>query len=84
LLQNCTSLNNIIIPNSVTSIGGSAFKNCTLLVIITIPNLVTFIGTNAFQFSGLTTVTIANGQLGITSPDSGVVFFGATVNTVLP
>jgi len=32
----------------------------------------------------LSTVTIANDQLGITSPASGVAFFGATVDTVLP
>jgi hypothetical protein len=80
----CISLSSITIPNSVTSIGVTAFDLCTLLISITIPTSVTSIGANAFTSSGLTTVTIANGQLGIPSPSTGVSFFGTTVNTVLP
>jgi hypothetical protein len=81
----CTNLTSITIPNSVTFIG-DAFQFCTNLTSITIPNSVTSIGGNAFlsSGSGLLTVTIASGQLGITSPASGVSFFGATVNTVPP
>jgi len=84
LFENCTSLTSITIPNSVTSIGTNAFNNCTNLTSITIPNSVTSIDLDAFSSSGLVTVTIANGQLGKTSPASGVAFFGATVNTILP
>ena len=52
---------NTIIPNSVTSIGSSAFYGCTGLTSITIPNSVTSIGSSAFYgCSGLTTVTIPN------------------------
>jgi hypothetical protein len=80
----CSVLTSITIPNSVTSIGDLAFLGCTSLTLITIPNSVISIGTNAFQSSGLITVTIANGQVGITSPGSAVVFFGATVDTQLP
>ena len=51
----------ITIPNSVTSIGSSAFSNCTGLTNITIPNSVTSIGEYAFQqCTGLTSVTIPN------------------------
>jgi len=32
----------------------------------------------------LTTVTIANGQLGISSPNPSQAFFGVTVETILP
>ncbi len=52
---------NTKIPNSVTSIGGSAFSGCSRLTSITIPNSVTSIGTGAFEYcSGLTSVTIPN------------------------
>ena len=40
---------NTIIPNSVTSIGESAFKGCKGLTSITIPNSVTSIGNEAFN-----------------------------------
>ena len=41
-------LTSINIPNSVTSIGGSAFYNCTNLISANIPNSVTSIGSDAF------------------------------------
>ena len=51
----------VTIPNSVTSIGGSAFYNNSDLTSVTIPNSVTSIGTWAFyNCSGLTSVTIPN------------------------
>ena len=49
------------IPNSVTSIGDSAFKWCDNLTSINIPNSVTSIGGCAFVYcSRLTSVTIGN------------------------
>jgi hypothetical protein len=51
----------IIIPNSVTNIGQSAFKGCTGLTSVTIPNSVTSIGKDAFYWcTALTSVTIPN------------------------
>ena len=51
----------ITIPNSVTSIGRSAFSYCSGLTSVTIPNSVTSIGRSAFSLcSGLTSVTIPN------------------------
>ena len=55
-----------VIPNSVTSIGSSAFVNCTALTSVTIPNSVIGIGDGAFSgCTSLTNVTIPNGVTGI-------------------
>ena len=49
------------IPNSVTSIGDSAFSNCKNLTSIHIPNSVTSIGDNAFSgCKNLTSIHIPN------------------------
>ena len=58
LIQGCKTT---IIPNSVTSIGSSAFYGCTGLTSVTIPNSVTSIGDWAFHgCTGLASVTIPN------------------------
>ena len=51
----------VVIPNSVTNIGSSAFYGCSGLTSVTIPNSVTSIGGYAFRnCSGLTSVSIGN------------------------
>ena len=51
----------LIIPDSVTSIGDYAFRDCTGLTSITIPDSVTSIGISAVEgCSGLTSITIPN------------------------
>ena len=49
------------VPNSVTSIGNSAFSGCTNLASITIPDSVTSIGDGAFGVcTNLASITISN------------------------
>mgnify|MGYP002608969653 CR=1 FL=1 len=49
LCYQLASLKNLVIGNSVTSIGSSAFSGCTGLTEVTIPNSVTSIGYLAFS-----------------------------------
>ena len=75
-----TEITNLIIPNSVTSIGNKAFYLCSGLTSVTIGNSVTSIGYNAFYgCSGLTSVTIGSG---VTSM-GGSAFEGADISTVI-
>ena len=68
--QNCSSLSNITIPHSVTSIGNYAFNSCYSLPHITIPDGVTSIGKYAFgACSSLSNITIPDG---VTSIGDGV------------
>ncbi|MBO5675324.1 MAG: leucine-rich repeat domain-containing protein [Bacteroidaceae bacterium] len=61
LYLNGEEVKDLVIPNSVTSIGDWAFYSCFGLTSVTIPNSVTSIGDYAFQdCSGLTSVTIGN------------------------
>lgn len=58
----------IIIPDSVTSIGYSAFRFCSWLTSVTIPDSVTSIEKCAFRYcSGLMSVTIPNSVMSIGS-----------------
>lgn len=61
LYVNGKEIKDLVIPNSVITIGQYAFIRCTDLTSITIPNSVTTIGDWAFaECSGLTSVTIPN------------------------
>ena len=59
LYLNNKLVTDLVIPDSVTSIGNYAFQDCRRLTSITIPNSVTSIGNSAFSgCSGLTNITI--------------------------
>ena len=76
----------ITIPDSVTSIGRSAFSGCSSLTSVTIPNSVTSIGSYAFDDCDLlTSVTIGDSVTSIGSfafelYDSLSVYFNGDVN----
>lgn len=68
-IYNYSSVNTVIIPEGVTSIGNSAFYNCDNLTHIAIPDSVTSIGTLAFAYcSNLTDIELPDN---ITSIDYG-------------
>ncbi len=61
LYINDMEVKDLVIPNSVTSIGDHAFEGCSDLTSVTIPNSVKSIGEGAFSdCSSLTSVTIPN------------------------
>jgi hypothetical protein len=61
-----SSITSVIIPNSVTNIGDSAFQSCGSLNAITIPNSVIAIGNYEFQFCGsLTNLSIPSSVISV-------------------
>ena len=66
LYLNNKLVTDLVIPDSVISIGYCTFKNCTSLTSVTIPDSVTTIGHAAFNScSSLESVTIGNGVMEI-------------------
>ena len=75
-----SSIQYVVIGNSVTSIGYEAFRYCTGLTSVTIPNSVTSIGEYAFAYcSGLTSVTIPNS---VTSIGYGAFYYCTGLTSV--
>ncbi len=75
LFLNGTEIKDLVIPNSVTSIGDRAFSGCSSLTSVTIPNSVTSIGGSAFYgCSSLTSVAIPNSVTSI----GGSAFYGCS------
>ena len=75
VFQGYTGITSIVIPDSVTSIGSSAFSGCKSLAEIDIPDSVTEIGNSAFGYcTSLSKVKLSKNLTGI---GSGV-FSGCT------
>ena len=67
----CSSLQSVELPNTVTAIGDYAFGGgtsssaCKSLVSITLPTSLKTIGSNTFCYSGLTSIVIPEGVIGV-------------------
>ncbi len=78
---NGSSFSEIILPDTVTEIGGNAFQNCLNLTTVVLPEGLTKINTYAFSGSGITTIeipasvtSIANGAFANTASLQKVTF----------
>ena len=81
LYLNGEEIKDLVIPNSVSSIGGLVFAECSGLTSVTIPNSVTAIGSYAFvNCSGLTSVTIPNSVISI---DDGAFSYCSGLTSVI-
>ena len=79
-----TEITELIIPNSVTSIGNHAFCDYSGLTSVTIPNSVTSIGYHAFDgCSGLTSIKVESGNTKYDSRDNCNAIIEITSNTLI-
>lgn len=77
LYLNNKEVTDLVIPNTIKTIGAFAFVNCSNLKTVTIPESVTSIGVSAFYgCSGLTTLTIPKS---VTSIGETGVYYGTKV-----
>ncbi|MBP3533014.1 MAG: leucine-rich repeat protein, partial [Alistipes sp.] len=66
LYLNGELVTDLVIPDSITSIGDHVFSGCSSITSITIPNSVTFIGNEAFRgCNSLTSINIPNSIISI-------------------
>ena len=56
--ENCSNLQSVTLPNSITAINQDAFYHCTKLGSVNLPEGMTYIGLRAFINCNLTSVTI--------------------------
>lgn len=63
MFQDCTSLKEVIIPDTVTTIPSKAFDYCTSLESIELPSSITTISASAFYMSGLKSITLPDSVL---------------------
>ena len=77
-------ISSIVIPNSVTSIGNSAFSGCSSLTSVTIPNSVTSIGKYAFfSCSSLTSMIVESGNTTYDSREDCNAIIETATNTLI-
>ncbi len=79
--RQCEGLTSVVIPNTVTYIGGTyVFSKCSSLIYVEIPESVTFIGDGAFhKCASLKNVTLPNS---ITTMGSSTFYYCSGLETV--
>lgn len=83
VFANCTSLTDLILPESITSIGNNAFENCTSLTEMSLPDGVTSIGNNLFRgCSGLISISMSSDVESI--GDSAFAYCESLENLTIP
>ena len=83
ILKKCTNkeIAEVVIPDSVTGIGGGAFAGCTSLTSVVIPDSVTGIGNGAFcNCTGLTSVVLPDS---VTEIGNGAFQFCTSLTSVV-
>lgn len=71
--ESCTALRSITLPDGVTEIGERAFYNCKKLTKLEIPVATGKIGKDIFTGSGITTLTVAKGNLVYHSANNAII-----------
>ena len=84
LYLNGKEIKDLVIPNTVTSIGDRAFAGCGGLTSLTIPNSVTNIGEGAFSgCSGLNSIKVVSGNTVYDSRDNSNAIFATKTNMLI-
>ena len=61
MFYNCSNLSEVVLPESLDSIEGSAFSGCKRLTEVNLPSSLTFLGSYAFSECDLTSLEMPNG-----------------------
>ena len=81
---NDQEIKDLVIPNSVTSIGNSAFYGCSSLTSVTIPNSITSIGDQAFRgCSSLASMVVESGNTTYDSRENCNAVIETATNTLI-
>ena len=84
LYVNDVEVTDLVIPNSVTSIGDMAFANCTGLTSVTIPNSVTSIRSSVFYYcTGLTSMEAPAGFFDVINEKNRWIYYTKILNHVI-